>query len=122
MRHAYERFIDGLVAVGVVLTHHVADDPSSAQNWPRLLRRAERGDALRLFLGEVAGVVQGEAVMRAWRLCLELIERVEYVGPQVGKQLRTQGILAVLYAMGFILIYIAVRFDFFFSPGASRSS
>lgn len=43
---------------------------------------------------------------------------VEFVGPQVGQQLRTQGILAVVYSLFFLLIYIALRFDFYFSPGA----
>jgi preprotein translocase subunit SecF len=43
--------------------------------------------------------------------------RTEYVGPQVGKQLRNDGILSVLYAMGIILIYVGFRFDFRFSPG-----
>ena len=45
------------------------------------------------------------------------VVRTEYVGPQVGKQLRIDGILAVLYAMGMILIYVGLRFDFRFSPG-----
>ena len=45
------------------------------------------------------------------------VVRTDYVGPQVGKQLRTDGILAVLYAMGMILIYVGFRFDFRFSPG-----
>jgi preprotein translocase subunit SecF len=45
------------------------------------------------------------------------VVRTEYVGPQVGKQLRTDGILAVLYAMGMILVYVGIRFDFRFSPG-----
>jgi len=44
--------------------------------------------------------------------------RVEFVGPTVGKQLRDDGILAVLYALAIILVYIALRFDFFYSPGA----
>ncbi|CAN0576470.1 unnamed protein product, partial [Laminaria digitata] len=44
--------------------------------------------------------------------------RVEFVGPTVGRQLRDDGILAILYALGIILIYIALRFDFFYSPGA----
>lgn len=48
----------------------------------------------------------------------ELVRRVEFVGPQVGNQLRNQGLLAVLYALGFILVYIAIRFDLAFSPGA----
>jgi preprotein translocase subunit SecF len=45
------------------------------------------------------------------------IVRTEYVGPQVGKQLRIDGILAVLYAMAMILVYVGFRFDFRFSPG-----
>src|SRR5229473_1907420 len=45
------------------------------------------------------------------------VVRTEYVGPQVGKQLRNDGILAVIYAIGMILIYVGFRFDFRFSPG-----
>ncbi len=45
------------------------------------------------------------------------VRRVEYVGPAVGRELRNQGIKAVLYAMGLIVIYVALRFDFRFSPG-----
>ncbi len=44
--------------------------------------------------------------------------RVDYVGPQVGKQLRNRGIMALLYAMVAILVYVAFRFDFKFGPGA----
>jgi preprotein translocase subunit SecF len=46
------------------------------------------------------------------------LRRVEFVGPQVGKQLRTKGIMAVLYAALAILAYIALRFDTRFAPGA----
>src|SRR4051812_9348403 len=45
------------------------------------------------------------------------VVRTDYVGPQVGKQLRTDGILAVVYAIGMILVYVGFRFDFRFSPG-----
>jgi len=44
--------------------------------------------------------------------------RVDYVGPQVGKQLRNKGVAALLYAMVAILVYVAFRFDFKFGPGA----
>lgn len=44
--------------------------------------------------------------------------RVEFVGPTVGKQLRNDGILAIVYALGFILLYVAFRFDVFYGPGA----
>ncbi len=44
--------------------------------------------------------------------------RVEFVGPTIGRQLRDDGILAVLYALIAILIYVAIRFDLYYSPGA----
>ena len=46
------------------------------------------------------------------------IRRVDYVGPQVGKQLRNKGIAALIYATLAIIVYIAFRFDFKFGPGA----
>jgi len=46
------------------------------------------------------------------------VRRVDYVGPAVGKQLRNKGIMALLYAMFAILIYVAFRFDLKFGPGA----
>jgi len=45
------------------------------------------------------------------------VVRTDYVGPQVGKQLRVDGILSVVYAIGMILVYVGLRFDFRFSPG-----
>ncbi|MCB9228793.1 MAG: protein translocase subunit SecD [Deltaproteobacteria bacterium] len=46
------------------------------------------------------------------------IQQVEFVGPQVGKELRLQGILSIIYAILAVIIYIAFRFDMRFSPGA----
>ena len=40
------------------------------------------------------------------------------VGPIVGEQLRRQGILATVLALGGILLYIALRFQFSFAVGA----
>jgi len=40
------------------------------------------------------------------------IRRVEFVGPQVGRDLQVQALYAVLASMVGILIYIAIRFDF----------
>jgi preprotein translocase subunit SecF len=45
------------------------------------------------------------------------VRRVEYVGPAVGRELRTQGFKAILFAMALIVAYIGLRFDFKFSPG-----
>jgi preprotein translocase subunit SecF len=47
-----------------------------------------------------------------------IVQRVDYVGPQVGRQLRNRGIMALVYAMVAILVYVAFRFDFKFGPGA----
>ena len=46
------------------------------------------------------------------------LHRVEYVGPQVGEELRDDGGLAMLYALALILIYVALRFEYRFSFGA----
>ncbi len=46
------------------------------------------------------------------------ILQVDFVGPQVGKELRTAGLLSVLLAIIAVAGYIAFRFDMRFSPGA----
>lgn len=46
------------------------------------------------------------------------MRRVEYVGPQVGEELRDQGGLAMLVALFFILIYVSFRFQFKSAVGA----
>ena len=46
------------------------------------------------------------------------MRRVEFVGPQVGKELTEQGALAMIYALIGILLYIIVRFQWRFAPGA----
>src|SRR5215831_16643769 len=40
------------------------------------------------------------------------IRRIEFVGPQVGRDLQLQALYAVLAGMVGILIYVAIRFDF----------
>lgn len=46
------------------------------------------------------------------------MRRVEFVGPQVGEELRDDGGLAVLYALFGILIYVALRFEYRFALGS----
>jgi preprotein translocase subunit SecF len=46
------------------------------------------------------------------------LRRVEFVGPQVGEELREQGGLAMLIALGAILVYVSLRFQWKFSLGA----
>ena len=43
--------------------------------------------------------------------------RVEWVGPKAGEQLRDAAIKAMLYAIAFIMVYVAFRFDLRFAPG-----
>lgn len=47
-----------------------------------------------------------------------VIERVEQVGPQVGGQLKKKAIMATIYSLIGILIYVSLRFEFIFSIGA----
>ena len=46
------------------------------------------------------------------------MRRVEFVGPQVGEELAEDGILAVVYAMIGIFLYVMFRFQWRFSVGA----
>ena len=46
------------------------------------------------------------------------LKRVEFVGPQVGAELRDQGGLGMLVALFMILLYVAFRFQFKFALGA----
>ncbi len=46
------------------------------------------------------------------------LRRVEFVGPQVGKELIEDGGLAVLYTLIGILIYVAFRFEYRFALGS----
>jgi preprotein translocase subunit SecF len=46
------------------------------------------------------------------------MRRVEFVGPQVGKELATDGALALLFVIVGIMIYLAFRFEWKFSVAA----
>lgn len=43
--------------------------------------------------------------------------RVEWVGPKAGEQLRDAALQSLLYAIAFIMVYVALRFDLRFAPG-----
>ena len=49
------------------------------------------------------------------------VKRVEFVGPQVGEELRDQGGLGMLLALGGVLVYLAFRFQWKFAVGAILS-
>jgi len=66
---------------------------------------SEIGDSILKVLMESSN---GEATMR----------RQEYVGPQVGDELRDDGGLAMIIALGCILVYVMMRFEWRFAVGS----
>ncbi|MGS2716733.1 protein translocase subunit SecF [Eionea flava] len=44
-----------------------------------------------------------------------IIKRTEFVGPQVGDELRDQGGIGMLFALAIVMAYVALRFQFKFS-------
>jgi preprotein translocase SecF subunit len=70
---------------------------------------------IRLKLGAEltdAGKTVQQALARDPALGPFQVRRVEYVGPQVGRDLQFQALYAVLAGLAGILIYVAFRFDF----------
>ena len=47
-----------------------------------------------------------------------LVRNTEVVGPRVGNELRTKALLATLYALGGMLIYVGLRFEFVYGFAA----
>ena len=68
----------------------------------------------------VTSAQQSEKVMAALKAVEPAAElrRVEFVGPQVGKELATDGGLALLFVIAGIMIYLAFRFEWKFSVAA----
>lgn len=46
------------------------------------------------------------------------INRISYVGPQIGEELRDDGGIGMLFALAVVMFYVGVRFQFKFSVGA----
>ena len=78
-----------------------------------LIRIGLRGDLSQADISTVAI----DAIRGASALELE-VRRVEFVGPRVGEELREQGGLAMLIALGAILIYVMFRFEIRFAVGS----
>lgn len=73
----------------------------------------ETNELLNADLGKVR-----EAITTTFAASSPDIRRVDTVGPQVGAELKRNGLLAVFYCLLVILIYVALRFDYKFAPGA----
>lgn len=84
---------------------------SSQEVLIRLAPQAETADKATLSDGILAilSEASGDSVE---------MRRVEFVGPQIGEELREDGGLAMIYALFGILVYVAFRFEYRFSFGA----
>ncbi len=67
-----------------------------------------------------AANVQSEKVLAALKTATPGVElrRVEFVGPQVGQELATDGAMALLFVVVGIMIYLAIRFEWKFALAA----
>ncbi|AGA85808.1 MAG: protein translocase subunit SecF [Gammaproteobacteria bacterium HGW-Gammaproteobacteria-9] len=79
-----------------VLVRMPGDDPQLGERVASALRNADSGNSVS-------------------------VKRVEFVGPAVGEELRDQGGLGMLLALGGILVYVAFRFQWKFGLGAVLS-
>ncbi len=84
--------------------------------------RAGKGGILRSFdeLSSVKGVTPAviQALKKECSLGSFTILSAEVVGPKVGQELTRQAILATLYALGGMLVYIAFRFEWIYGVAA----
>ncbi len=46
------------------------------------------------------------------------VRRVDFVDATVAEELKTDGVIALVLSLALILVYVAIRFDIFFAPGA----
>ena len=64
-----------------------------------------------------SSATQSDTVMKALKASDSTVElrRVEFVGPQVGKELVENGLMALLFVVIGIIVYLAVRFEWKFA-------
>ncbi len=94
--------------LGSVVVQQFGDEPNE------FLVRAQKSSA------ELEGISQGISgkLEESYGKGAVEVRRAEMVGPQVGKDLREKGIMAIVYAMIGILFYVTWRFEFRFAVGA----
>ncbi|VXC41502.1 SecYEG protein translocase auxillary subunit [Pseudomonas sp. 9AZ] len=105
------------------------EQPADLGNIREQLAGAGYADAVVQSFGATTDVVVrmqgddpelGNKVAAALRQAGEQLEvkKVEFVGPQVGEELRDQGGLGLLLALGGVMLYLAFRFQWKFGLGA----
>jgi len=82
-------------------------DIAQAKEYRVEVQLKSKGD---LLLDELRGKLGADVVPLS-------ADKVEWVGPRAGKQLRDAAIKSVLFAIIFIMAYVAFRFDLRFAPG-----
>ena len=83
-------------------------------------RNKQRGGIL-TSIDELRGVAPAEvlsALQQDFFTSDFVVRNVEIVGPQVGSQLRHQAIMATLYSLGGMLVYLWFRFEMIYGVGA----
>ncbi|KFX69805.1 preprotein translocase subunit SecF [Pseudomonas taeanensis MS-3] len=105
------------------------EQPADLSSIRRNLAGAGYGDAVVQSFGATTEVVvrmQGDDADLGNKVATVLqqsgdklqVKKVEFVGPQVGEELRDQGGLGMLLALGGVMLYLAFRFQWKFSMGA----
>jgi len=80
-----------------------------------VIRIAPKGELTQQKISD--GVQKGSAAVDS----KVSLTRIEYVGPSEGEELANQGFLAILAALGSILVYVALRFEWRMATGAVMS-
>lgn len=120
----------GLDFTGGTLIELAYEKPADLAKVRSQLAEAGYGGAVVQHFGATTDVVvrlQGDDPQLGNKLAADLgkvsgeafsVKRVEFVGPAVGEELRDQGGLGMLLALGGILVYVAFRFQWKFGFGA----
>ena len=128
---AYQGLNLGLDFTGGTLIEVAYEEPANVNDVRQILEQASYKDvAVQHFGSEKDVLVRmseayranlGDEVLATLKenssVTVEL-RRAEFVGAQVGEELRDQGGLALLLALAVVMIYVAARFQFKFSVGA----
>jgi preprotein translocase subunit SecF len=113
-----DRLREPLLTAGVALSEQDLQDLSKTIEQ----YRASKGGLLNSIdeLSSVKGVTTQvlDALKKECAVGPFTILSAEMVGPKVGSELRRQAILATLYALGGMLIYIAFRFEWIYGAAA----
>ncbi len=121
----------GLDFTGGTLIEVMYDEPAQLESVRNTLTDAGYENAIVVNFGSDTDVLVrlpqglspklGEQVLATLQAASDSpveLQRIEFVGPQVGEELREQGGLAVLLALIVVLIYVAMRFQLKFAFGA----